>query len=214
MNVTDFMREAFPNVKLEPGLFYSWDIGMRFELGGKWTNEDDEKYPDSPYLNRCYQRTITLFEALHNPEDDLFIVIDVYDYKNGKNIKRQLVNFPRYVEKSFVNKIKHQKIRYPYSEGAEEDTYDIHRFSLKCKRNDFKYKALLKAICNHDMGVRPAIYHPVYFINIHKRTIFHVYDDRGCDLLATAPEAIRKIYETYNNWILDYDRAEIDQVFA
>jgi len=35
------------------------------------------------------------------------------------------------------------------------------------------------------MGIKPKIYHDVFFINIKKETIFHVYDDRGCDLLAT-----------------------------
>ena len=40
-------------------------------------------------------------------------------------------------------------------------------------------------------------------------TNFHVYDDRGCDLLATSPETIRDIYDKYNDWILDYDRNEL-----
>jgi hypothetical protein len=53
----------------------------------------------------------------------------------------------------------------------------------------------------------------VYFININKKTIFHVYDDRGCDVLATLPETIRDMYERYNDWILDYDKPEIDKVF-
>jgi len=51
------------------------------------------------------------------------------------------------------------------------------------------------------------------FHKYQQKTIIHVYDDRGCDLLATSPETIRNMYETYNDWILDYDKPEIDKVF-
>lgn len=33
-----------------------------------------------------------------------------------------------------------------------------------------------------------------------KQTIFHIYDDRGCDLLATSLDTIRGIYESYSHW--------------
>ncbi|WP_083671684.1 DUF3885 domain-containing protein [Viridibacillus sp. FSL H7-0596] len=104
-------------------------------------------------------------------------------------------------------------IPYIFSDDDEERTYKTHRFSLKCKTSDFKYIPMLKAICNHDIGVRPSIFHRVHFININRKTIFHIYDDRGCDLLATSPETIRDVYDKYNDWILDYDRNEIDEVF-
>ncbi len=48
---------------------------------------------------------------------------------------------------------------------------------------------------------------------VTKDTIFHGYDDRGCDLLATSPDSIREFYEEYNDWILDYDRDNIDKIF-
>ncbi|WP_249662566.1 DUF3885 domain-containing protein, partial [Lysinibacillus fusiformis] len=57
------------------------------------------------------------------------------------------------------------------------------------------------------------IFHRIRDLNIKKKTIFHVFDDRGCDLLATSPECIRDIYYTYNDWILDYDKDKIDIVF-
>ncbi|MCM3639930.1 DUF3885 domain-containing protein [Priestia aryabhattai] len=44
--------------------------------------------------------------------------------------------------------------------------------------------------------------------------IFHLYDDRGCDILASNKESIRFLYEEYNNWILDYNREEIDLLFT
>lgn len=203
MKLSDFMQEHYPNLELRPPLFYSWNIAIRFELGVEWKREYD--YPDNPYVLGCYKRAITLFEALHSPADDIFVVLDVSDFNKGRNIERELKNFSPYVEKSLLYRLKHQMMPYIFPEDDDEGENRTHRFTLKCKTAEFKFKPLLKALCNLDLGLRPRMYHRVYFININKKTIFHVYDDRGCDLLATSPETIRDIYETYNDWILDYD---------
>jgi hypothetical protein len=211
MFINEYMHETFPNLELRPPLFYSWEIGIRFELGVEWKREYD--YPNHPYALGCYKRAITLFEALHFPTDNIFVVMDVNDFDNGKNLRHQLKNFSRYIEKSLLYRLIHQTLPYIFPEDDEKGTYKTHRFTLKCKTSDFKYIPLLKAICNQDLGLKPSIFHRVYFININKKTIFHVYDDRGCDLLATSPETIRDIYERYNEWILDYDKPQIDKVF-
>ena len=143
----------------------------------------------------------------------MLVVIDVNDFDNGRNLKLQLKNFYRYVKKSLLFRVKHQELPYIFPGENEEDSYKTHRFTLSCKTSDFKYILLLKAICNQDMGLKPSINHRVYFININRKTIFHVYDDRGCDLLATSPVTIRDVYHKYNDWILNYDRSEIDKLF-
>lgn len=212
MYLNDFMNENFPNLELRPPLFYSWGIGIRFELGVEWKREYD--YPNNPYLQGVYKRAITLFKSLHSPTDDIFIVVDTNVFDKGKNFKYKLKNFSPYVnEKSLLYRLNHKIIPYIFPEDDEEGTYKTHRFTLKCKTSDFKYVSMLKAICNQDLGINPSIFHRVYFININKKTIFHVYDDRGCDLLATSPETIRDVYNEYNDWILDYDKDEIDKLF-
>jgi len=211
MQLHDFMRENYPHLQLRPPLFYSWDIGIRFELGVDWKNE--YHYLNSPYVLGCYKRAITLFEALHAPNEEIFVVMDIHDLKNNRNLKRKLRNFPRYVNKSLLLKLKHEALPFIFPEDDEDGKLITHRFTLQCKTSDFNYIPLLKAICNQDLGLKPRIYYDVYFINCNRKTIFHVYDDRGCDLLATSPATIKDIYEKHNDWILDYDRAKIDKVF-
>ncbi|MES1046754.1 DUF3885 domain-containing protein [Heyndrickxia oleronia] len=211
MQLNEFMHKNYPNLELRPPLFYSWDIGIRFELGVEWKRDYD--YPNNPYILRCYKRAITLFESVHSPTEDIFVVMDVNDFDKGKNLKHQLKNFLLYVKKPLLFSLKYQELPYIFPEDDEEGTYKTHRFTLKCKTSDFKYVSLLKAICNQDMGLEPRIFHRVYFININRKTIFHVYDDRGCDLLATSSATIRDVYSRYNDWILDYDRPEIEKVF-
>jgi hypothetical protein len=74
---------------------------------------------------------------------------------------------------------------------------------------------LLTAVANTDFLRQPRITQDkdIYFININKQLIFHMYDDRGLDIIAANIETLRPIYEKHNNWLLDYDREKIDKQF-
>lgn len=212
MRLKEYMLETFSNLELRPPLFYSWAIGIRFKLGVNY--DYNNIYENCPYLEGVYNRAITLFQSLHSETDDMYIVVDVDDYADGENFKHKLNIFSKYVkEKSDLFKLQKNTIPYVFPEDDEDGVYKTHRYTLKCKVSDLKYIPMIKAICNQDMGIKPRIFHRVYFININKNTIFHIYDDRGCDVLATSPNTIRNMYHTYNDWILEYDRNKIDKVF-
>ncbi|MXQ54823.1 DUF3885 domain-containing protein [Shimazuella sp. KC615] len=34
-----------------------------------------------------------------------------------------------------------------------------------------------------------------------------------CDVIAASTEELREIYQTYSDWVLDYDREGIDNLF-
>ncbi|NTU28651.1 DUF3885 domain-containing protein [Brevibacillus sp. HB1.1] len=212
MTLPEYLHHTFPTLMLRPPLFYNWDIGIRFELGVNYDYHD--VYENCPYLQGVNSRAITLFKTLHAPKDDIYIVVDVNDFGDGRAFNRKLNAFSKYVKnKSLLYKLRQNTIPYVFPEDDENEVYRTHRFFMKCKTSDFAYVPMIKAICRQDMGLKPRIFHRVYFINTSKHTIFHIYDDRGCDLLATSPETIRGIYASYPHWILDYDRAKIDQVF-
>lgn len=44
--------------------------------------------------------------------------------------------------------------------------------------------------------------------------VFHMYDDRGLDILAPRADVRRPLYEQFSDWVLDYDRERIDATFA
>ena len=190
MRLREYMLETFPNLELRPPLFYNGDIGIRFKLGVNY--DCTNIYENCPYLEGVYNRAITLFQSLHSKTDDMYIVVDVNDYADGETFKHKLNIFSKYVkEKSDLFKLQKNTIPYVFPEDDEDGVYKTHRYTLKCKVSDLKYIPMIKAICNQDMGIKPRIFHMVYFININKNTIFHIYDDRGCDVLATSPNTIR-----------------------
>ena len=185
MRLNGYMLETFPNLELRPPLFYNGDIGIRFKLGVNY--DYNNIYENCPYLEGVYNRAITLFQSLHSKTDDIYIVVDVNDFADGETFKHKLNIFSKYVkEKSDLFKLQKNTIPYVFPEDDEDGLYKTHRFTLKCKVSDLKYIPMLKAICNQDMGIKPSIFHRVYFINVNKNTIFHIYDDRGCDVLATS----------------------------
>ena len=91
---------------------------------------------------------------------------------------------------------------------------------LSCKRSDVRYHRLLSAISYEDYSHPTRILKnnyqagfEIYFVNVTRKMIYHLYDDRGCDVIASKKEDLRPLYLTYNDWILDYDRDQIDQLF-
>ncbi|WP_420916570.1 DUF3885 domain-containing protein [Paenibacillus thiaminolyticus] len=54
----------------------------------------------------------------------------------------------------------------------------------------------------------------IYFINKTKKMIYHLYDDRGCDVICADVDPLRPLYEEFNDWILDYDREKIEALFG
>ncbi|MFC7371603.1 DUF3885 domain-containing protein [Fictibacillus iocasae] len=191
-------------------LFYQWDYAIRFELGVMSLSGDD----DQLYLENVYKKALTLFHSLHEKEDQLIVAASVSDYGYGIKQPGHLHFFSKYIkERSMLRTLTHQTLPYMYAEDEEDDECATHVFTLTCRMEDLRLHPMIKAICRHDMGMKPSIPHEIYFINRTKGTIFFIYDDRGCDVLGTSRESLEHMYHDYNAWILDYDRKEIDETF-
>lgn len=209
MQLHDYLNNKFPNLKLRPPLIYNWDFGIRFELG----NPDKENIRS--YMERVYFRAITLFKALHSIRDEIFVVANVHHAGEENILKRRKVKiFNHHIKsKDILYRLQHEIIPYVFEDVYDIYDFETHRYSLKCQIQDVKYIHLIKAICNREMDIRPKIIHDVFFINLSKDTIFHIYDDRGCDIIASNKESIRPLYQLYNDWILEYDKEAIDKQF-
>ncbi|WP_240903818.1 DUF3885 domain-containing protein [Chengkuizengella sediminis] len=209
MHLNDYMNKKFINLKLRPPLFYNWDTGIRFELG----NPDENN--ELVYMDRVYQRSLSLFKSLHSLDDEIIIVANVH-HAGEENIlrRRKLKIFNHYIKfKEVLFRLQHKVIPYVFEDVYDIYDFETHRYTLRCKVSDVKYINLIKAICNQDMDIKPKIYHDIFFINITNDTIFHIYDSRGCDVIASEIDSIRELYKNYNDWVLDYDRVTIDKAF-
>ncbi|WP_193726856.1 DUF3885 domain-containing protein [Paenibacillus guangzhouensis] len=212
MKLNQFLEDHFPNLKLIPPIFYGWDYSIRFELG----NPPLFRVNKELYMEQVYYRSLELFKALHDKDDELLLVTSAYFADIPKNKVKKLNLYKKYIK----NKDSLMALNLEILPDIDLDPDEIpdprnnmYRYWTTCKVKDLRYSELIKSICNHDVGIRPMIYHRVYFINISKRTIFHIYDDRGCDVISESKDDLIHIYTKYNSWILDYDRERIDKTF-
>ncbi|WP_224723728.1 DUF3885 domain-containing protein [Paenibacillus vietnamensis] len=207
-----FMNEKFPYLVLKPPLFYNWDIGIRFELGDPRFYDLDTNH----YMERVYFRAIELFKALHDNNDEIVIVTNGHFADKQRNQVKKLYLYKRYIKsKRLLRNLRLDVIPYVFADEDEnpDELTKTYRYMITCKVYELDYRNLLKAICNQDVGIKPKTHHDVFFLNINNGTIYHVHDDRGCDIISHSNQAIKEIYLKYKDWILDYDRETIDKTF-
>jgi hypothetical protein len=207
-----FLNEKFKGLRLEPPLFYSWENSIRFEISAPWVS-----YYEKEHLKQAFDRAITLFKQVFADSDEMLLVTDVTSTREDLFLQRRPLNVYR---KYITEKERRYKLRYQRFDGECDEGMTTHRFVLACGKNEIRYVPLLKAICYEDfmhpttiLKNNPQSGYEIYFINLTRKLIYHLYDDRGCDIIAANKETLRFLYEEYNEWILDYDRDRINQVF-
>jgi hypothetical protein len=205
-----YFKDQFPDLLIRKPLFYNSKIGIRFEIGCPKID-----YLDNNYIKFVYIRSIMLFQEIFFPDTDIFLVVNAHRWIEDNVDELQV----KYILKEYLknrdlyNKIDFIKLPYIYQEEDEEILITTYRYCLSCKVKDIDYKRLLQAIGNQDMGIEPSFKEEVFFINKDSNVIYNLYDDRGLDIVSNTASTLEKIYTEYNNWILDYDRKIIDQIF-
>jgi len=205
----DFLINYFNGLRLRKPLFYNWQNSLRFDLQVGSTT-------DKEYFKTVLERSKTIFESVFEKSDEVIVVLTDYKYR------KQKIRFGNYVFKQIENlkpeEITYTKFRRLYEINDKKDIRNVALLKTTTKR--VNYKNILTAIGNSDFNRKPSLdklgfltNKKVYFLNLNKKIIFHMYDDRGFDVIASYKENLKSIYLKYNAWILDYDRKEIDEKF-
>jgi hypothetical protein len=205
-----FLNDNFKGLRLRKPLFYSWDFGLRFDLQVGETDTDE-------YFQEVTRRASTIFQTAFDNSDKVFLVFMDYKYKRRK------IRFSNFTFKQIDNL---QKTEISYSKEFRlyepDDKFDIRNIAIsKLTADRINHKNILTAIRHSDFPPRqPRLdtngfltSKEIYFVNIEKKLIFHMYDDHGLDLISADKEILRPIYKKHNDWILDYDRKQIDTQF-
>ena len=184
-------------------LFYNWPIGLRFELGVNSTSSPS-------YFAEVTQRAITLYEFLFEKEDQILVLFLAY---TGEGHDFPIPNYCFDQISAFhPKKIQYEERQAPNEQEDYEDKWTMATIPTTvaqvCHENIFE------ALAHWDFASRkPQIEGEVYFINLEKKCILNMYDDRGMDIIAKDKQILIPIYQAYKDWILDYDRKRIEQAF-
>ena len=93
------------------------------------------------------------------------------------------------------------------------DTYAQVQFYWDLSKISFQPERLLQEIILGDIGGWNGFVSSVYLIGPGP-FLYHLYDDRGLDILGGSRELLLPLYHQFNDWILEYNLEKIDRLFA
>jgi hypothetical protein len=65
-----------------------------------------------------------------------------------------------------------------------------------------------------EMGIRPALPGWLFLVDLDRRIAVNPYDDRGMDVISVDRETLVPLYRKFGEWLLDYDREQMDVTFG
>lgn len=139
--------------------------------------EDNGIYTNKHYFQNVYHKAIGVFDEIFDSKDQMKLIHSI----STNNIFPRKSRFSeKFLTKQIASSYKYEQII------KTDDVFKISNvFTYQCKTKDIKYGKLIKAICNQDFPkLIPNInqqetFSSIYFINIDKGILFHLYDDRG-----------------------------------
>jgi hypothetical protein len=209
--VKQFIQYILQNIILEPPLFYNNDIGLRFELGVPY-----REIEDPGYFETVHYRSKELFDSVFSNTDEIFLMMKTYQpLPPLEVIKPGAKVFSNFVDLEVAKEV----ICYEEEPVIDEETNEVsghlRSFGLFCSLADVNYKGILTAIGYTDFpSYGDYISDRIYFIHPTKHIVFHMYDDLGLDIVAIDKEELQPLFNQYNEWVLNYDRAAIQKKFV
>lgn len=188
-------------------LFYHAAVGIRFKIGvGKRFlpgKTDDESLIINPdYLLNAWQRASTIYMNL--PAEPNILRID-HIIEADQSANRHITFF---CEQAHLPVPHEQWVKNITEDGIKLTAIQLY---WNLEQSMINVNQLIKDIIDGPPAFASAT---VFLAESTYAILFHLYDDRGADLLAADKEIIRPLYEEYNSWILDYDREKITALFS
>ena len=98
-------------------------------------------------------------------------------------------------------------------QDEDGDTHAQVQFYWDLSKISFQPELLLREIILGDIGGWNGFVSSVYLAGPGP-FLYHLYDDRGLDVLGGSQKLLLPLYHQFHDWILEYDLEKIDQMFA
>ncbi len=203
------IEAAFGLQEFPHAIFYEFPWGLRFELS------DVETSSGTMHIERfldALARAKAITHACVENSDKLTVLFSRYGPKKPVPATNRAI---RQLEDIGFDS---SRLGYLGAVRQDDDFEDLryrHWYSCRLTKEPAELDKLLWNCVAEDMGVEPyAEWTDIHFVDLHKRMIVHVYDDRGMDVVAMDKKTIEPFYTKFNDWLLDYDREKMDQQFG
>lgn len=203
MKITKLMNEYYKGLLLTPDLYHSLDLGIHVELGEDMYQTNDDGKLNMKRFYSVYRHVAAVFSLLFKKDDDVILVANSYPNDSNKTVYPNF--FQRYVK---IQQKKYSLRMHEFSWQFDGDDICVQQMELLCKVSELKLESLLKTLIHKDFGsLKPqlrkkdCLYPPdVFFINVRTKYIFHIYDDRGCEIMNTDVKWHKQLVESLKEW--------------
>ncbi len=191
-------------------LFYECDFALRFELGG-----DHEMGPNR--LLQAMDRARAIASLVFAEAETLTIMVPFHSRRTKEVAPSALIKALKKLEIIGKNGAA-KRMALRDSDDAENvaDGWRRFIFSFDMANSPDQISSLIWAAVIEEMGVRPrfSAIAKNYILDFERGVAMHIYDDRGMDLVAIRPALLRPCYESFNSYLVDYDREWMAATFA
>ncbi|WP_317965874.1 DUF3885 domain-containing protein [Paenibacillus sp. CCS19] len=175
---------------------------IRFELGL-------EELRGKDYQRECLRRANVIYRSIFEPEDRV-IFIHRTSYTRDEREK----SIPR-LKRFFRTRLQQMQRRIlPYEFDESDDEFYTIEWAVEAKAVEIRQSYVLECIANSDFNRKPTSDGRIYLYNQEKNILLHMYDDRGCDVYSSEIETLLPLFHLHRQWILDYNRYQIDNLFG
>jgi len=184
MNLEQYLQQHFGKVNLFDRSFVKKDLVFHVDLvKDLYQLKDNLDEINEEYFKQVYKKSNELFEDVFREEESLYLIVHVRSERgkyqqSATKVFRQLRRRADKYNIKFVKKV------------MDEEEQVIEYAVLLPNKNALDYKRLIKAICHQDFPpLQPRFrqtytYYPeVFFVNVDRKIVMNIYDDRGCFLL-------------------------------
>jgi len=194
--------------RLEHPLFYHAPVAIRFKIGGDepvYLEENTGKLTLNPaYVQSALKRAVTIYRSLPASPDTLRI--DGYPGDESAESIRATIR-----KKSGLPAPQEQFAAVEMDEDG--NTHSQVQFYWNLSEITFRPEQLLREIILGDIGGWNGFVSSVYLTGPGP-FLYHLYDDRGLDVLGGSRELLSPLYRQFHDWILEYDLEQINCLFT
>lgn len=199
---TDFTIPEFPH-----GMFYKFDIGLRFELGG----EGNSTSRPLKRFAQAFSRADAVSSSVFSKSSSLWLLSSTYGTETPAKKRLKPYKLCGLIKSSFE-----YLGATPQKDNDYIDTFgsDLYRHWDVTKLVDKgQLQEVLWLTLGSELGIRPTVHADIYIVDFEKSIALHPYDDRGMDVVSMDKENLAHLYDKYKSWLLEYDAPQMKAKF-
>ena len=184
MNFEQYLQQHFGKVNLFDRSFVEKDFVIHVDLvKDLYQLKKDSDEINEEYFKQVYKKSNELFEDVFREEESLYLIV---------HVRRERGKYQQSATKVFRQlRRREDRCNIKFLEKMMDEEEQVSEYAvLLPNKNALDYKRLIKAICHQDFPpLQPRFrqtytYYPeVFFVNVDRKIVMNIYDDRGCFFL-------------------------------